>query len=58
LDEASVSLSVERVDLWHALLLFDRIVTCWTKDRFERLPHCVSLLTHHYAKDGLIRLVA
>jgi hypothetical protein len=55
---SSVQASPERVDLWHALLVFDRIVTCWTKNRFERLPHCMGLLTHLYGKDDLTRLVA
>jgi hypothetical protein len=55
---ATVQWSPERVDLWQALLVFDRVITCWTKNRFERLPHCMSLLTHLFARDGLKRLVA
>jgi hypothetical protein len=47
-----------RIDLWHALLTFDRVVLCWTKNRFERLPHCMALLTHLYGSDDLTQLVA
>jgi Ser/Thr protein kinase RdoA (MazF antagonist) len=53
----STPVSRARVDLWHALLVFDRVVTCWTKDRFERLQHCVSLLAHLYRKAGLTALL-
>jgi hypothetical protein len=47
-----------RVDLWHALEVFGRIVNCWMKDRPERLQHCMQLLTHLYAREGLTELVA
>lgn len=55
---AAVQLSRERVDLWHALEVFSRVVNCWTKDRPERLQHCMQLLTHLYAKHSLTELVA
>lgn len=56
-ETASLPISRARVDLWHALLVFDRVVLCWTKDRFERLPHCLALLSHLYRSDGLTRLL-
>jgi hypothetical protein len=56
-DSASLPISRARVDLWHALLVFDRVVLCWTKDRFERLPHCMALLSHLYRSDRLTRLL-
>jgi hypothetical protein len=54
----SVDVTRARVDLWHALEVWSRIVDCWIKDRPERLPHCMQLLTHLYAREGLTELVA
>lgn len=56
-ESSRTPVTIERIDLWHALLVFDRVVTCWTKNRFERLPHCMALLAHLYKKDGLTSLV-
>jgi hypothetical protein len=56
-NSAPLPISRARVDLWHALLVFDRVVLCWTKDRFERLPHCMALLSHLYRSDRLTRLL-
>jgi hypothetical protein len=52
---APVAFSRARVELWHALFAFDRVVTCWTKSRFERLPQSLSLLAHLYARDDLAK---
>jgi hypothetical protein len=56
-DSARGQVSHARIDLWHALFVFDRVITCWTKDRPERLRNCVDLLMHLYASDGLTRLL-
>jgi hypothetical protein len=50
--------SRRRVDLWHALLAFDRVVTCWTKNRLERLSQAESLLSHLYGKAAVASLLA
>jgi aminoglycoside phosphotransferase (APT) family kinase protein len=53
-----VSVTRVRVDLWHGLEVGGRIANFWIKDRPERLSHCMQLLTHLYAREGLTELVA
>ena len=55
---AATPVARARVDLWQALLAFDRVVLCWTKNRFERLPQSMSLLAHLYAKEDVTRLLS
>jgi len=57
-ERAPAPVSSERVALWHALELFNRVVQCWTKVRFPKLATCVRLLAHHYGRQPVARFVA